>query len=382
MVSLREAVSESVQNFLCSAATAADPFRNWIENATSTIPGVGQATRAADGVGDAVGQLVCPSNPAPIASPPVYPPPGNTPIATCPDNYNFVWRYIAVNDQGQVVGDTTSQNPTPPGPDNGPILGPFGLPVLRAGSQTQWTIIDGNGQETSTWANLQAGATFTFNELTVRRLNGGPNDCPVTEEPPQSPPTGGDNITYDGPNGPVIDEPITIQPGFPFTLPNGNIVIPVVVITPSATLNLDFNVNIGEVSFNFGGNDSADNCCPPIDDINEDDDPEDPDEPMETKRLWGIKVNCQINESMLEASQVSDGDGPVMYWPDIGQVRFAAEVAGKRSWSLPQKLNTVSQFVAVNLPAVAYDWDILERPGVSYTVQEVVVSETEGGMMS
>lgn len=381
MVSLREAVSSSVQNFLCSAATDADPFRNWVENATSTIPGVGPATRAADGVGDAVGALVCPANPQPIAQPPVYPPPAPT-ITGCnavPYRTRVTYtRTLAGNVQTEVFFDNNSytgpvvQDIITPRPGSGTTLS-FDLDVEFASGT--FRVLTNPFTDQNTTAEVVS--------IEYVRTDGQPDNCPTDPDvPPQLPPTGGDNITYDGPTGPQIDVPITFAPDFPIVLPNGNINIPIIVGFPTFDFGIDFNVSTGDVVFNFGGNDSADNCCPPIDDIGDDDDPEDPEEPVETKRLWGIKVNCTINESMLEATQVSDGNGPTMYWPDIGQVRFAVEVAGKRAWSLPQKLNTISQFVAVNLPAVAYDWDILERPGVSYTVQEVVVTETEGDMIT
>lgn len=250
-------------------------------------------------------------------------------IATCPENYLFVWRYQYRTPSGSLL-DTTSQNPIPPGPGNGPILGPFGLPVLRAGSTTQWTIIDGNGNETSTWANLPAGGTFEFNELTVQRTDGGMNDCPApTGPPPLTPPERTINLPITV-GADTVNVDVTL--GAPIIGAGGVLVAPVTLVGPDFDYDIELNLSTGQATFNFGGGGEGPDCCP-----------EDDEGDRESKILRGVVVTIVSATPNRYFNEIPIASSPPIYGPYVGLLRFWRDTGSGLVYSSDIPVKTTPQ---------------------------------------
>ena len=362
MPTLREAVSDAARSFFCAASSATNPFQEWLAGATSSVPGVGQYNRFADDFSDSVRGLVCPQ-PAPTGAV-NYPVPAPTPGQCDGVVYRGIFEYErddGLVQQGGIpeifgpVGDVVITL-NPPGSNIGiRCRGRASQPIQPPG-----TVVGLLGSSGETYVRAEVVSLF--------RPDGQPDDCGDT--PPQQPPTGSDEITYDGPDGVVVvDAPITIIPVFPIVGPGGVVVIPVEVCLSAFCLNLELNITTGDIVFNFGGQPESDNCCPPTSDDDpppeNDDDPPPPDQDV---RYWGVKTICSFSLPAIDADEIGDGQGPNLYIPRLGVVRFAVEVGGGRAWTIDQPIKTVSQFTPVNAPAAAYAFTVLAEPGV--TIEE------------
>lgn len=373
MVNLRQALADRIRDFMCAATEPGAQFTRWLDGAISTVPGVGGIGLPGADISLDLRGIVCPS---PGGSPSgsgfniTYPP--STPILGQCDGviYEGTFRYDrpdGINDRGGIPR----------------VFGPIQAVQVRAGSNQRVVECICRGlasapiQPSGTSVAIAGASNPEFamiTEFTVTRVDGLPDDC--GGDTPQQPPTGNAPVTYDDPDGnPVEDEPWDFLPDFPFRLPNGNIIIPFGVFNGNLTLNADFNLSIDEVSFNFGGKGGQEACCPvPDDDGMPEDDPEDPPEPEDEKRLWGVKTVATFDTFPVQQTQIVAAGEPNLYVPDLGSVRFAVEVAGRRAWTMDQKIRTLSQFTPVNAPATAYAFSVVPRPGVSIQTIPIVVA--------
>lgn len=357
---------------MCAAASAGDPFRDWLARSTSGVPGIGAAAAGADAFGDAAAALVCPSPDGGASggagAGATYPPVDDNPLGQCPTRYNLglIATFVPFGETELVtreLRDTATQF----------YDGPLGEPVVRLANSSSYRI---------GWSNLPTNASVeifyqpgTFEQIEYsplpEREDNQPDNCGGSTE--QESPTGGDDITYEGPDGTDVTNPITFNPTIPIVLPGGQLVVPVEACILAICFNLDFNISTGDISFNFGGEPGASNCCPPIEDGERQDDDGDPSPPDSDVRFWGLKVSCTTGGLKYETTEYSDGNGPSFFWPDLGFVRFAFEVGGVRGWS--EKIAIQTQNMVIQSPgdAVAYGYDIYERPGVTISVKEIVV---------
>jgi hypothetical protein len=380
MATLSEALGLTARNFLCSAVTAPDPFRNWLRNATSSVPGVGTAFSADDDFYDGIGAIACPAPDSTGIADNIsvsFPPAGFEPGQCNGVRYRVNWSRI-----------TPAGTPVQQTLDSlwGPIEG-IERRVLSNGriqhrifSRGVWPLaIQPPGTPFTLLDEPPPGSTEVKIDSLVRP-DGQPDDCgaPV----PQGGPTGTADITYVDNSQTTNNITINISTGDPVADPDGGFSIPFGFAVGNLNLDANFDVSIDELAFNFGGEAGAEACCPTVDVNPEDADEDDPPPPTSDKRLWGIKVLSDVNLAESTATVIGDLDNPDLHLPDLGLVRFAIEFGGQRGWTSGVRLQTVSQFVPVNAPTVAYDYAILRRPGVTYTVREVVVLNTENPLPS
>lgn len=376
MPSFREAVSESARNYTCALTRSPDPFRNWLRGATSSIPGLGGAVAAEDDFWDNFGNLVCPADP--VTRPPVYPEPDSG-LGKCEGiEYRILNTYSRNLSNGTTtdpVTDNIDSLPGSRGPIFGPITGPIYTPTGSGLIQIQYVAFDRDGVQGTFPAG--GGPAESINQIVwePQRIDGNPDEC--GEQGPQQPPAGGDDITYDGPDGNPVTEPVDISPRFPILFPSGDVIIPFEFCFASLCIDVNFNISTGDVTFNFGGSPDAGNCCPPPKEDEQEPEEGDPPEPETTERIVGVKVNAVIAPVGCKATEITDGSGPSMYWPDLGFVRFAVEYGGFRGWTEKIAVQTASQIVTVPGDLVAYDFDIFERPGVTLTPKSIIVKVTD-----
>lgn len=372
MVSLRDAISDSVRNFMCSAATDADPFRNWMERTTSGIPGVGGAVAATDDFADSVGALVCSDAPGGSSggggSGASYPPAGFEPGQCSLVPYLFEWAYTQAN------GTRTEQTLDS-------LFGPIGDFVITELSNGNFRVgIECRGvfglstQPPGYVHTLLSNIPNDDSDpeiLSLTRRDGGVDDCgaPI----PQPPPTGTDEIDYDTPDGPVTDAPITINPTIPIIGPGGALFMPIEVCLLAICFDVNLNISTGDITFNFGGQPDASPCCPPIGDLPEDETGDDPPPPENDTRYVGVITRATLNGEYLAATQIGNGEGPDLFVPRLGVVRFRVQISGRRSYTIDQPIKQLDQVTYVNGPATAYGWEILSEHGVDIVATGVPV---------
>lgn len=376
MATLREAVSDSVRDFMCVATAPAAELIGWLDGAISSVPGVGTVGLPGADISSAVRGLVCPgpgSAGGGGGAGATYPPAGNVPGQCELVPYLFQWEYT--NASGTRVSQTLDS-----------LYGPIGDFVLTTNSQGNTNVgiecrgVFGLGTEPPGYVRQLLGNQPQSNIdpqiISLVRRDGGVDDCGPLE--PQQPPTGDDVIDYDGPDGtPIINVPITFSPTFPIVLPSGEVNIPIEVCLESFCLDVVFNLSTGDITFNFGGESGGANCCPPVEEIEDEGNENDPDPPTDNQRIWGVKINAELPPSGGEYTEVNAGTGPSLFWPDLGFVRFAIEYGGLRGWTPKVAIQTLSTFVPVNAPTTAYAFDLYERPGVTLTAQAVIVKASD-----
>lgn len=376
MPTLREAVANSVRGFMCEATEPTIALTGWLDGALSSVPGLGSVGLPGADASLAVRGLVCPA-PPPLSGgtgPTVtYPPAGFQPGQCDLIPYLFEWEYT------QGSGTRTTQTIDA-------LLGPIGNFVLSTNSSGNTNVdIECRGAQglpplppgsTRRLLSNQSQSNIDPVILSLTRKDGLADDCGPME--PQQPPTGDDTIDYDDPDGtPVVNVPITFAPTFPIVLPGGAVIIPIEVCLAAFCLDVNFNISTGDVTFNFGGESGGENCCPPVEEIEAEEDEDDPDPPVDGKRIWGVKINATLLPSGGQYTEVNDGSGPSLFWPDLGFVRFAIEYGGLRGWTPKVAIQSLSTFVPVNAPTTAYAFDLYERPGVTLAAQEVIVKASD-----
>lgn len=376
MVSLRDAVTDSVRDFMCAATAPAAELTGWLDGAISSVPGLGRVGLPGADASAAMRGLVCPGpggaggGTGPTVT---YPPAGNVPGQCELVPYLFEWEYT------QGSGSRTTQTLDA-------LFGPIGNFVLTTNSQGNTNVgvecrgVFGLGTEPPGYVHQLLGNQSQSNIdpviLSLTRRDGGVDDCGPME--PQQPPTGDDTIDYDEPDGtPVVNVPITFAPTFPIILPGGPVIIPIEVCLAAFCLDVTFNVSTGDVTFNFGGEAGGENCCPPVEEIEDEGEEDDPDPPVDGQRIWGVKINATILPTGGQYTEVNDGSGPSLFWPDLGFVRFAIEQGGLRGWTPKIAIQSLSTFVPVNAPTTAYAFDLYERPGVTLAAQAVIVKASD-----
>lgn len=375
MASLREAISQSVRNFMCAAATSPDPFRNWMRQATSSIPGVGGWVEAQDNVWDGWGTLLCSDAPGGASggggAGATYPPAGNVPGQCELVPYLFEWAYTQAN------GTRTEQTLDS-------LFGPIGDFVITTNSSGNFNVgIECRGvfglstQPPGYVYRLLSNVPNSDVDpeiLSLNRRDGGVDDCgdPI----PQPPPVGNDDIDYDTPDGPVTDEPITIAPRFPIIGPGGILYMPIEVCLLAVCFDVNLNLSTGDITFNLGGEPGASPCCPPTSDLPEEGGEDDPPPPEDDTRYVGVVTTATLNGEHVSATEIGNGQGPNLFVPRIGVVRFAIAHGGRRAWTVDQPIKQLNQVTYVNAPSTAYDWTVLPEHGFDIsTVGIPIVNE-------
>lgn len=375
MVALREALELATNDFMCRVMTNGDAPDNLVQRAVRTLPGGRDLTDTLSNARDAFRDLVCdparPQTPQPGDNfPTTAPPSGFCPVSYCV--------YV------QIIATVTSSGaPFDNGPQDGtkglctyqgPISEPFIAP--GAGGFPNVFVTDDNG------TTVAVGNVNGLSDITLiaqhRRVDGLPDECP--ENPPFVPdlPSTTVPVPYDdADNNPVtIDVDIEVQP--PQLNANGTLIIPVGIFAPTFQLNAKVNLNLGGVSLNFGGgNETATDCCAPVEDDPEapNDEPADPPPPPDSIRFRTVKVATIVEPASGKVTTVGNGVGPNLKFPYSGLISFACELGGYRSWSVDVPIKKTTQFVTVPDGLLGYTWNVFAQPGYAFSVTPIPIRE-------
>lgn len=372
MVSLRDAISNSVQNFMCSASADAAPFGDWLSGAVSNIPGVSAANRAGTAIADGVGALVCPGPSGGQSG-------GGGASVTYPSPDAQIGQCDGVQYRG--IFDYTRSDGLVTNAGIPPVWGPTGAITVDPSPQGNRVLLACRGggggpiQPAGTIVTIATASNPEFGNpviTSLTRLDGQPDDC--GEAASQQPPEGTDQIDYDGPDGqPITGAPITIKPRFPVIGPGGVFGLPIEVCLAVVCFDVNFNLSTGDITFNFGGNPGASPCCPPPKELPEEGGEDDPPPPEDDIRYSGVITKARLNGEATKITQIGDGIGPDLFLPKCGVIRFAIEIGGRRSWTRDQEIKQNDQVTFVNAPMAAYSWTILPYRGFDISATGVQV---------
>lgn len=373
----REAVEQLAKNFTCAALKIEAPATEWLSNAISSIPGSRSTPFSEQNREpyERARRAACGSGASGSGSPPVSFPPPPIPPGQCDAVlYRFSWEYTRTD--GLVQAQTGFR-----------YFGPLGEPFIVQSGGRDRVLIPTKGKfdsgptptvQDSQFLSAPLNTVASTRIFDIVRVDGQPDDCGIPDGGIR--PEGSGDLDYEDEDGNPITEPYDIVGGPPVFGPGGATVLPFELCLAAVCLDITFNLSTGDVNFNFGGQPGSSPCCPPIETPPElPPEQGDPPPPSDDMRLWGIKVNCTVDDAVCPATQIGVG-GPVLYVPSLGVVRFAIEVGGSRAWTVDQPIKTLSQFVPVNAPATAYAYDLLPQPGVSIQVQEVFVKPPESNV--
>ena len=364
MAGLRETLEQAARASACSALSVSDFLDELLDAPNRPLPLLGQLDDYTDSAREFYRDIICPSpseNPYGPSLPPAQGGPAEP--GQCPVTYTWFW----------TVESTQNIGGQPPGAPRGPFtnVGPLG-DFFEAGGALRMQVEGGASS-----VLLAFGGTVAINQpsrVNVTRNDGQPDECPG--EPgfqPSQPPFTEAPVTYDDPAG----NPITISPRFSFEP---------VIVGPTNNFNLPFNLsynnfaikgvvnlNLGGVSFNFGGGSGVDNdCCLPS--ATENPPPPDPEgepDPQEDEVITGVVVTTTAIAPDANITILQNQDGPNFHFPDLGLVTFRIKIGGSFVWSEPKRVQIRQQVVNVDWPEGAVAVSVAARVGVTLTSEVV-----------
>lgn len=371
MANFGDALNQQINNFLCEASNAEAATTSWLNSAIRSIPGSrtplpDPTDRAPYG---AFNRRYCSDADGAFGNSPVSFQGGPTPPGQCPGvPYRIQGTAIVQNSSGQQIralGYLTNRT--------GP-LPRFNLQI----TSNNVLVVDDDGTTLANLGNRPSGAAsaeWANGYPTVTRRDGLPNEaCDAGSNAPATP-TGSGDLTYDDVNGTPVTEPIDIVGGSPSIDIDGNFFVPLEVCFAAICLDVNANLSTGDIAINFGGEPGASNCCPPPGDVPEDGNEDDPPPPDDPVRYIGVITRASLNGEACAATEIGDGNGPNLFIPRIGVIRFAIAIGGRRSYTVDQPIKQLHQVTYVNAPSVAYDWVILPDKGFDITGTGVPVVE-------
>lgn len=234
---------------------------------------------------------------------------------------------------------------------------------------------------------------FTIGEYTLtgpNRQDGLADDCgdPPPDVPPPEP--GYNDIDIDIEYSPDIGPDITVPVNFIFAPVRVNIrgeaTIPINIDVGgvNAYVNGEFNLNTGDITFNFGNRNYGSHDKPNPDDYRPDDDipnnpddvpddvtiplPDDtPDDPATVIRA----VIVTVTEVPNTVSTIIQDDNPDIYAPNLGYVQFAIPIGRSLSWTSDIPVKNKRNFIPCPWDGGALDVRGTPRPGVEWTLTPV-----------
>lgn len=374
MAGIREAVGSRVKNFVCSALSAGEAAGGWLGD-------VSRGGSIGGGIVEQISQA------------------GSAALACDPDTGGGASGGAGV---GASFGDGEG---TPPGQcpgvpyriegvaellnSNDAVFRTLGYVTVRTGPLPRFNLTatannilveDDEGTILANLGNRPSGVArlrWRNGYPTITRNDGSAGEqCDLAGEPDNRP-KADDTITYDGPDGPVEDEPVTIIGDPPIIGPGGGLFFPVEVCFAAFCLDVNFNLSTGDIDFNFGGEPGASACCPQVEPVIDpvqptEDDPPDVDDPLP---IAGVMVVATSISSNVHATEYGNTDGPSLFVPRLGVIRFAIQVGGIAGWTADYPLKQRKQWVAAPEGVVTYDWDVIEESGVLIDVTPVYTRE-------
>lgn len=205
-------------------------------------------------------------------------------------------------------------------------------------------------------------------EQDLFRVDGQPDNCgdgPPSYQPP---------IEWEPPGGqPIIDNPIVVVNPIVVNV-NNNFVIPLLFTFNEFSLNVEFNINTGDINIlpALPSPPGGGNCCPTFDPPENDNPPEEdePPPPNDERRFLGVFVTLSI-VGEISATTIGDGNGPDIFVPRAAVISFAVEYGNSRGWTVDIAIKKKRQFVPVPEGVLGYDWAIFYEPGFEGAIAPV-----------
>jgi len=352
-LALRSAVRGAFCGQLGATAGAAADF---MEDLTFGLPGGVRIPTTPAVVGQAINAYLdaCPASGGPYPAPAV-------PFlgGQCPVDYSvFVTfdRYIN-NDLAQANQEASA----PLG-----LRGPISSVVIN-GADPRYVRVTYNGGQVFDFptGTPPAGTNLrNLRNIILVRRDGNPDNC-------GNPPSIGIDFDYDGPDGDPVNVPnVNFEFGGPRINLGGNIIVP--VFSPELGLNLDFNLNTGDIDLNFGGDGDNSACCLPPDTDEPPPPPVDPPEENEGLPIIGVIVSAVVNQA-FNLTEVFLEQGPNLWLRRLGSVTFAVPVGSGESpeWLEPIDVKLLRSFVPCPAPQGAASYVVNPVPGVSFFLTTV-----------
>lgn len=269
----------------------------------------------------------------------------------------------------------------------GPI-GAIQSETTSSGGSTTKSVFVQTGGGRVNLITADASSNPRVSGVSVTRLDGNPDNCgslpaPLVEDTslptrtfPNIP------IPYIDNSGNTVNLNVTLLFGFAFFDINAELNVPITVQIGPNKFEANFNLNTGDINFNFGkGNDKNpipgdDSCCPDYDggDDNDDDGKDSVDPTPDAERdgdgiraIGGVVVYLQEIRRGARLTTLGDGSGPLLYVPRYAIVRFLIPFGnnGATAWSEPIDVKSAVQFVDCPVPGGAVGVDIFAVPGVT-----------------
>jgi hypothetical protein len=235
----------------------------------------------------------------------------------------------------------------------------------------QWKIEAPPGSFPTFRGGAFASEVWTISAVT--RTDGQPDNCgdPDPVIPPVTPINIDIDVDYDG--GTITNVPVTIGPFFIGI--GGNVYAPVEINLPDVNLNGNINITPEfkfepDFNFNFGEAPTGPDSEPNPDDpggpgTGEPSEPE--EEPLPNGRIIAVLCTGRI-ESDARPSGIFQENGPNIYAPRLGSVRFGTIISNAVFWSpdipikglrsvIPCPIEWGASIAVVNAdPGVALNW--------------------------
>ena len=373
MVGLRETLENAVRAAACSALGVADGLDRILNVPSRPFPLLGQLDDYTDAARDFYRDAVCPS---PADNP--YPPGGPTPIippnlgGQCPGvRYNVSYEVdfpLGGNPNNTVIGGL--QN----------LVGPITGIRVQATNNVSQVVVEHGGTETNGIFETNSSANYQNPRFTaISRTDGSPDECP--ENVPE-PPRVEDPIEYDPPDGgaPIQITPIITLPPVIIS-PTNNLIIPVGIAYANVRITAALNLNIGSVSFNFGGGSGGDkDCClPPAPPDMPPADPDNPGPPADISVIQAVLITTTDIDQDTNVTEVFNDGGPSLFFPDIASVVFRVRAANVLPYLNPIKVQTRYALIECPYSQGAVDFSVVPRPGVTLTATPIYASVSRPG---
>lgn len=337
-----DSARDVVRNGFCGALSVADGFGDWLsDGGTSGSIFSLQSDIARNQVNGLQG-LFCDRAPGP---PPQVTPPASFEGGQCPVEYSgTIFASTEVN--GNLASANTAFQ------SNSFFQGPI-EDVRISADRRSLEIVEAGG-------NVANFITLGNNRVRFREINdvdllkrdGSPDDCGNRGDTSDFPPPPGtetpieDDIVY-GPPGNEITIPVGLLFAPVFVTVNGELSIPFSIENPEFSLIGNLSLTDGDINFNFGGGrPDTEGCClpPTVDDDGPGD--EDDENDGETRTvIIGVLVNGTVDDSLINATQIGQPNGPDFYQPRIGNVIFQMRVSGQLFWTEPIAVKHPNQYI-------------------------------------
>jgi hypothetical protein len=245
--------------------------------------------------------------------------------------------------------------------------------------------------------NTKADATIT--NISIVRPDGLPDNCgsPTPVIPPYTPGgnTTNNNITYVDEDGNNVSIGGSLTLGYVTVNIDGTVSIPFTLnaeLNPTANLNGNFNLNTGDINFDYGNPSLPSNGCQTnSDNYNVDvhippnppgvpPEPETPDPNAEKPEKRKLLKGCYVTTTTIPpaVTEIFQAGAPNVYAPDLGLISFQISVNGASGWTEDIRVKNIRQFISCPWEGGATDVKGTPRLGGLFTISPVYLSFTDG----